>query len=229
MTIELEFSRKYDRMHAAEYLRKHRTGLARRLSHWREESIARKALKLAGDPASVLDLPCGAGRFWPLLAERADRTILAADNSVDMLATARAAQPANVVARIDTFQTSAFEIGLETGAVDCVFCIRLLHHIERSEHRLALLRELHRVCRDATVVSLWVDGNYKSWKRRRLETRRARRGEEMQNRFVARRETVEAEFLEAGFQIAAALDFLPGYAMWRTYVLRKPVSRTCAT
>ena len=42
-----------------------------------------------------------------------------------------------------------------------------------------------------------------------------------QNRFVVPRKTVEDEFHQAGFAILGHLDFLPGYAMWRTYVLRK--------
>jgi len=73
------------------------------------------------------------------------------------------------------------------------------------------------VTRDTVIVSLWVDGNYKAWRRNRLEKRRGA-GE---NRFVVRREQIESEFREAGFQILGHRDFLPGYAMWRTYVLRK--------
>lgn len=221
--IELEFSRKYDHDHAQQYLLKHQAGLARRLSHWRDTQLARRALKLAGDPSLVLDMPCGAGRFWPLLCEQPGRVILAADNSADMIGIARAAQPADVVARVSTFQSSAFAIDLGLNAVDCIFCIRLLHHIESSEHRLAILREFHRVSRDSVILSLWVDGNYKAWKRRRLEQRRAARGRasQNQNRFVVARSVIENEFRQAGFHIEAHLDFLPGYAMWRTYVLRK--------
>lgn len=221
--IELEFSRKYDQEHAQQYLHKHRDGLARRLSHWRDVQVARHALKLAEQPNLVLDLPCGAGRFWPLLAEQANRVILAADNSADMLATARAAQPADVVARVNTFQTSAFAIDLGANAVDCIFCIRLLHHIEAPAHRLEILREFHRVSRDTVILSLWVDGNYKAWKRRRLEQRRAAEGRaaQNQNRFVVARPVIEGEFKQAGFRIVGHRDFLPGYAMWRTYVLRK--------
>ena len=103
--VELEFSRKYDRSHSEQYLKKHHEGWARRLSHWRDEQVARHALRLADDPGLVLDLPCGAGRFWPLLAEAPHRVILAADNSADMLAVARASQPADVVARVRSFQT----------------------------------------------------------------------------------------------------------------------------
>jgi SAM-dependent methyltransferase len=217
--IELEFSRKYDLDHARQYLHKHQDGLARRLSHWRDVQVARQALKLADQPDLVLDLPCGAGRFWPMLCEQPNRVILAADNSADMLATARAAQPREIVARVSTLQTSAFAIDLAANAVDCIFCIRLLHHIESAEHRQAILREFHRVSRDTLILSLWVDGNYKAWKRRRLEQRRP--AEQNQNRFVVPRAVIEAEFRQAGFKIIGHLDFLPGYAMWRTYVLRK--------
>ena len=221
--IELDFSRKYDFEHSQQYLHKHQDGLARRLSHWRDVQVARRALQMADKPNLVLDLPCGAGRFWPMLCEQPNRVIFAADNSADMIATARAAQTPEVVARINSFRTSAFDIDLGANAVDCVFCIRLLHHIESAEHSLAILREFHRVSRDTVIVSLWVDGNYKAWKRRRLEARRTAQGRaaENQNRFVVARSTVEEEFRQAGFAILGHLDFLPGYAMWRTYVLRK--------
>lgn len=222
-SIELEFSGKYDRKHAQQYLHKHQDGLARRLSHWRDVQLARRALKRAGEPNLVLDLPSGAGRFWSLLAEQPNRVILAADNSRDMLAIAMAGQPEDVVARVKTFQTSAFAIDLTENAVDSIFCMRLLHHIADPEHRLAMLREFHRVTRDTLIVSLWVDGNYKAWKRRRLEARRAAEGRasENQNRFVIAKDVVEAEFKQVGFDILSHHDFLPGYAMWRVYVLRK--------
>lgn len=221
--IELEFSKKYDSEHAQQYFIKHNNGIARRLSHWRDEQVARKALKLAGQPSLVLDLPCGAGRFWPLLAEQDNRVIIAADNSADMLNIARASQPESVVSRVKTFKTSAFSIDLQDRAVDCIFCIRLLHHIQSSEHRLTILKEFHRVSRDTLIVSLWVDGNFKAWRRQRLEARRATKGRSGQNknRFIVPRVLIEGEFEQAGWDIIGFQDFIPGYAMWRTYTLRK--------
>ncbi|MGV6395017.1 class I SAM-dependent methyltransferase [Pseudomonas caspiana] len=221
--IELEFSRKYDRDHAQQYLQKHQDNTARRLSHWRDEQLARKALHMAGDPGLVLDLPCGAGRFWPLLGEKPNRVIIGADNSADMLKTACAAQPAEIVKRVRPLQTSAFEIDLPDNAVDSIFCMRLMHHVGQAEHRLALLREFQRVTRDSVIVSLWVDGNFKAWKRKRLDRKRhAKNGQDSyQNRFVLPAATVEAEFEQAGFRIQERLDFLPFYAMWRVYLLRK--------
>jgi cyclopropane fatty-acyl-phospholipid synthase-like methyltransferase len=221
--IKLEFSEKYDEAHARRYFHKHQNGLSRRLSHLRDVQLARKALQLAGDPNLVLDLPCGAGRFWPMLAEKANRVIIGADNSADMVATACKMQPASIVERVRPMQTSAFDINLPDNAVDSIFSMRLMHHIGEASHRLAMLREFHRVSRDSVIVSLWVDGNFKAWKRQRSESRRARRGEgpDYQNRFLLPVSTVEAEFVQAGFRIQERLDFLPLYAMWRVYVLRK--------
>jgi SAM-dependent methyltransferase len=217
--VELDFSRKYDDEHAKKYLRKHKDGLARRLSDHRDKHLARRALALAGEPGLVLDLPCGAGRFWPLLAEKANRVIIGADNSASMVKIACESQPADVVKRVKPLQTSAFAIDMPDNAVDSIFCMRLMHHIGEAKDRAVLLKEFHRVTRDSVIMSLWVDGNFKAWKRKRAERERNQEG--YQNRFVIPAATIEAEFEQAGFRIQERLDFLPFYAMWRVYVLRK--------
>ena len=217
--IKLDFSEKYDDQHAQRYLRKHQESLGRRLSHWRDEQVGRKALALAGDPGLVLDLPCGAGRFWPMLAEKPNRVIIGADNSESMIKTALRGQPAEVVKRVQPLHTSAFDIALPDNSVDSIFCMRLLHHIGEAEHRRVILREFERVTRDSVIVSLWVDGNFKAWKRKRAE--RDRPSHDYQNRFLIPAATIEKEFEQAGFRIQEQLDFIPLYAMWRVYVLRK--------
>ena len=136
-----------------------------------------------------------------------------------MVKIATQAQPANVVERVRPLQTSAFDIALPDNSVDSIFCMRLLHHIGEAEHRLAILREFQRVTRDSVILSLWVDGNFKAWKRKRAEKERAQEG--YQNRFVLPAATVEAEFEQAGFRVQEHLDFIPLYAMWRVYILRK--------
>lgn len=221
--IKLEFSEKYDKEHAKEYFLKHQDGLARRLSHQRDEQMARRALALAGEPGLVLDLPCGAGRFWPLLAEKQNRVIIGADNSAAMLETACTSQPPAIVERVRPLQTSAFAVDLPDNAVDSIFCMRLFHHIGDPLHRKKILEEFHRVSRDSVILSLWVDGNFKAWRRKKLERRRSARAEQenFQNRFVLPAATVEEEFVTAGFRIQERLDFLPFYAMWRVYLLRK--------
>lgn len=217
--VKLEFSEKYDLAHARKYFFKHQNSFARRMSHLRDEQVARNALTLAGDPGLVLDLPCGAGRFWPMLAEKPGRVIIGSDNSAAMVQTACEMQPPEIVKRVRPLQTSAFAIDLPDAAVDCVFSMRLLHHIGEAEHRIKMLKEFHRVTRDSVIVSLWVDGNFKAWKRQRAEAGRQQAG--YQNRFVVPRATIEKEFSEAGFKTQRHLDFLPHYAMWRVYLLRK--------
>lgn len=217
--IKLEFSEKYNREHSQHYYEKHQDGLARKLSHWRDVQLARKALKIAGEPQQVLDLPCGAGRFWPLLAENPNREVIGADNSADMVAIAAEHCPKEIASQFTTMQTSAFAIDLPDAAVDSIFSMRLMHHIGKSEHRIAMLKEFHRVTRDTVILSLWVDGNLKAYQRKKLEAKRTKQGE--QNRFVIPAKQIEQEFQQAGFAVVDALDFLPYYAMWRVYVLRK--------
>jgi ubiquinone/menaquinone biosynthesis C-methylase UbiE len=218
-TYTLEFSAKYTLKHSRDYHEKHRRTLGRRLSNWREQQMAAHALTLAGKPASILDLPCGTGRFWPLLCRTTAHPILAADNSQSMLDVAREVTPPPLIERITLFQSSAFDIQLDDNSVDHVFCMRLLHHITRSEDRLAILKEFHRVTRHSVALSLWVDGNYKAWRRRKLEARRTHKT--YQNRVVLERRQIEPEFGRAGFTILGHFDFFKFYAMWRLYVLQK--------
>jgi ubiquinone/menaquinone biosynthesis C-methylase UbiE len=212
-----------DKRQTQHYVEHHEKGLARRLSLWRDAQLAREALRDAGEPGLVLDLPAGSGRFWPVLAEHSNRVILAADPSTEMLEIAEAQSSSDVRKRIRTFQSSAFSIGLSANAVDCIFCMRLFHHIPDSGRRVAILQEFHRVTRDTVIVALWVDGNIKAWRRRRQEGNRLNEHglPAVRNRFVVCREEIESEFLGAGFRIVSHHDFLPGYAMWRVYVLRK--------
>lgn len=223
-SIDLPFARKYDDAHAQHYHKKHQQSAARRLSHNIEVRMARKALAAAGNPASVLDLPCGAGRFWPLLLENKSRTLIAADNSPSMIEVARRSQAGTPGAeKIHTLVTSAFAIELPDNAVKSVFCMRLLHHIGKVEDRLKMLTELQRVASETVIISLWVDGNIKSWRRKKLEQKRQRKDRHKeQNRFVFRQDDIENEFRSAGFSIRQSLDMIPGLSMWRTYVLECP-------
>jgi ubiquinone/menaquinone biosynthesis C-methylase UbiE len=220
--IKLEFSEKYDKDHAREYFLKHQDGLARRLSHKRDEQLARRALALAGEPGLVLDLPCGAGRFWPLLAEKPNRVIIGADNSEAMIETACAAQPPEVVARVRPLQTSAFAIDLPDNAVDSIFCMRLFHHIGEAAHRKTILSEFQRVSRDSVILSLWVDGNFKAWRRKKRSSAAAPRPSRTITRTVCvTGRNGRRRIHGRRFQNQERLDFLPFYAMWRVYVLRK--------
>ncbi|MBN3864202.1 class I SAM-dependent methyltransferase [Pseudomonas frederiksbergensis] len=210
--IELEFARRYDQEHARVCHQPRPRGLAGRLAFWREEQLVRNALQVAGEPGLMLDVACGAGRFWPVLAEHANRVILAADPSQDMLDHARTHHPQNLLKRVKTFQSSAFTIGLSANAVDCIFCLQLFQRIVSPEHRLAMLGEFHRVGRDTVIVAVRVDGHFKL---RRSDVE----GAQVQPQ--ASKAELEAEFRQAGFCVLSHQDFLPGCTRMRVYVLRK--------
>ncbi len=215
----LAFSDKYSASHAQQYFEKHNDGFWRELSNYFDHQQIRKALKIAGEPVHVLDVPCGTGRFWELLATKPDRKVLACDYSQNMIDTAVQFRPKAIVDRIDVLQGSAFDLPVSDGFTDSVLCIRLIHHIGDSTDRLKLLKELNRVTKSTVIISLWVDGNIKSWRRKKLETKRPKRS--YQNRFVIPSKQIEAEFANAGFSIEAKLDLVPYLSMWRTYVLKK--------
>jgi len=217
-TTELEFSEKYTEDHARYYFEKHDQEFWRRLSNWRDHQVCAKALKIAGNPKSILDMPCGTGRFWDLLTKDPDCKLWASDNSQDMINAGLKFRPPEIARRFETFQGSAFDLPVEDNFVESIFCIRLMHHIGKHEDRLKLLSELARVASDSVIISLWVDGNLGSWKRKRHEAKRGKKG--YQNRFVIPRSVIENEFEESGLAIEAKLDFIPYYAMWRTYVLK---------
>ena len=210
--IELEFARRHDQEHARVCLQPRPRGLAGRLAFWRDEQLVRNALKVAGEPGLILDVACGAGRFWPVLAEHANRVILASDPSQDMLDHAPTHHPQHLLKRVRTFQSSAFAIGLSANAVDCIFCMQLFQHITSPEHRSAMLSEFHRVSRDTVIVAVRIDAHFK---------RRQPGTTGHQPPPLANRAEVEAEFIQTGFRLISHQDFLPGYARLRVYVLRK--------
>jgi ubiquinone/menaquinone biosynthesis C-methylase UbiE len=209
--LELELARRHDQEHARVCRQPRPRGLVARLTFWRDEQLVRNALKVAGEPGLILDVACGAGRFWPVLGEHANRVILASDPSQDMLDHAPAHHPQSLLKRVKTFQGSAFTLGLSANAVDCIFCMQLFQRIPSPEHRLAMLGEFHRVSRDTVIVAVRIDAHFKR--------RRAGAGTQVRQR-VSKVE-VETEFKQAGFRLLSHQDFLPGYVRMRVYVLRK--------
>ena len=118
---------------------------------------------------------------------------------------------------------SVTALSFRDGAFDCVISMRLLHHFGDRSVRIRALKELARVAGRFVIVSLWTDGNFKAWRRRRLELRRGKRA--YQNRFVVPRAVLAAEFRECGLKPLAHFDLIPGYSQWRYYVLEKTASR----
>jgi len=132
---------------AVSYREKHRRSLVRRLADGREKALLEDALLRLGAVDSVLDCPCGAGRFLPLLAARAPR-IGAVDQSAPLVGLARAECPGAAFAVGD-----ATALPFRDRSFDAVVCMRLLHHFPDGDDRIRILREAARVARRGVVVS----------------------------------------------------------------------------
>ena len=206
---------------AHHYAAHHRKNWRTRLTTWRERTTLRAALAQLGPLESILDVPCGAGRFWPVLAATGARRLYAADNSEGMLTVAGEMEPA-LAARVTLLNTSVFDIALPDDAVDCTVCLRFFHHLALPDDRALALRELHRVSRHNVLVSLWVDGNLQA-RRRRTRARPEAPTPGFGARRCIARAVIEAEFSRAGFNVLGWRDVAPGLSMWRLYVLHKQV------
>lgn len=151
---EASFAHRFiDRQQAERYRDRYRTG-RRGEVHQRECAVLRRLLATIGRVGVAMDLPCGSGRLSGVLAEHADRMILA-DSSPMMLELARE-EPE--LSRMEFLQTDAANIGLPDGAVDLVFCHRFLPHLNDSTLRVRILRELARVARRFVVLSFYPPG-----------------------------------------------------------------------
>jgi len=181
--------RHLDPSKALEYRSKFDKSLIRRLSNLRERAIVGRALKDAldalpptlisdGSPR-LLDMPCGAGRFAPLLAAKVG-TYVYADHSEHMIELCRQALYAHGIdiGRTENIRGDAREIPLPTSSVDLAFCIRLLHHFADPEDQAKIIGELARVSAGPVVVSFLDADSFKQWmyvRRNELAGRTARR------------------------------------------------------
>lgn len=185
----------------------------------RERNLLVRALRRAGSPQVVLDLPCGTGRFWPAIVESGAQRLIAADNSDGMLAVAQgnALGPSFPEQLINT---SLFAIDLPDESVDFFACMRFFHHLAHREDRLAVLAEIRRVTRRFAAISLWVDGNLGAWRRRGRRPPTLERG--YGKRICLPRGEIERDFAAADFHVVDHFDVWPRLTMWRLYLLEKP-------
>jgi ubiquinone/menaquinone biosynthesis C-methylase UbiE len=134
---------------AESYATKYDRELHKRISSWFERRAIRRALAATGvHRATVLDVPCGAGRLTPMLLPVAAR-LVSCDYSPAMLRIFRRAyrDPCTVA--------SAFELPFADRAFDVVFSARLSHHIGSDARRADYLREITRISARWVIVTIF--------------------------------------------------------------------------
>ncbi len=142
------------RQDVQDYQRQRYRSVDQALVNWREQHIVEALLKrcqLQG--GSVLDVPCGYGRFTALFA-RLSMTVTGADVSDAMVHLARDNQVPSGRGR--WLAADICHLPFADGMFDCAFSIRLLHHRYSHDVRVRMLRELARVSRRFVVISFYL-------------------------------------------------------------------------
>ena len=151
-----------DEDRARDYASRFERGPRRQIDQ-REQRAVKRIFSRLSDCRSVLDVPCGAGRFLANLAT-GGREVIEMDQAAEVLDFARE-RAGKLGLRARFVQGDAGKTGLADASVDAVFCNRLLHHITSAPERAAFLREFHRVTRCHLVVSFF---DYRSFETLRV-------------------------------------------------------------
>lgn len=142
-----------DMRRVRDYERRRYRGIDQRLVHEIESSIVERYLdELCWPRDSVLDIPCGYGRFVPALHDRADTTVCG-DRKLAMLQRTRE----RLGHRLPAVQLLSSALPFADGSFDAVTCIRLMQHLHDPEQRQATLREFGRVTRRGAVITVYTD------------------------------------------------------------------------
>jgi len=201
-----------------DYERRRYRGLDQRIVHSREMRILDKVFRriTTPGPLSVLDAPCGYGRFSGFLLGRA-AFLASSDLSAAMVERAASKRsesnsPHGVVA--DLKQGLPFV----PQAFGAVFSMRFFHHLHRSEDRLHVLEEFHRVSGRWAVVSFYrlnpLHG-FQRWLRRGIKRTKTRIKMIPGDEFVR-----EAE--QAGWRVVRVYPLLRGIHGQHIALLEKP-------
>ncbi len=121
----------------------------------RKWAAIRRALAQATGVRTILDLPCGTGRFTGALA-REGFEIVGSDISHEMLKKAASVTSAGMGEANQTsirgyVQANAEKLPLLPDSLDCVVCIRFMMHVD-ADTRVRMLREFARVSRRWVIV-----------------------------------------------------------------------------
>jgi len=116
----------------------------------RKWAAIQKALSLTTGVHTILDLPCGTGRFTGALA-RHGYEIVGSDISMEMLQKAASVPDGRQPKIRGYLQANAEHLPLRNDSLDCVVCIRFMMHVDAAT-RVRMLSEFSRVSRRWVVI-----------------------------------------------------------------------------
>ena len=189
----------YQSWDVAEDYNFHRWGTPKRaqrnLKKWKK---ILEAIALTGGVKSILDVPCGTGRFTGRLAE-CGFEVIGSDIAIEMMKVARTG--IGGMSGLDGYvRADAESLPFAESCVDCVLSIRFFLHID-APTRVGILREMGRVTRRWLIIDYRHKYNY------RYTVWRLRRSLRLTDIVLDRvsRAQLDREFAEAGLRVRAVL------------------------
>lgn len=176
-------------------------------THRRETRCISQLLNDVPIGASVLDLPCGAGRFLPLLHDELGLTVTEADSSPHMVEQAQQSATGDEFDDVTFAVADALATGFPNDSFDAVVCNRLFHHFNEQETRVAALKELRRICVGPIVISFFCS---LSWDAAIFRIKNTVRMRKPTDRVPIRRSAFESNARAAGLKITRTLATRPG-------------------
>mgnify|MGYP002630780339 CR=1 FL=1 len=142
---DLEAAKDYDNVRFSKSKR------MQRLDTWEQEFAKLVFEKVGGQQATILDMPCGNGRFFETF--KGAQKLSLYDYAPTMLEALVAKHPE--AEACDRKQGDIMTIPMDDGSVDLAFSMRLFHHIEEAEKRQKALSELSRVSKKWVAISFY--------------------------------------------------------------------------
>ena len=133
-----------------EHTRFNRRGRMKRLDRF-EKDFARRSFDLVGADSSIVDAPCGNGRFYDIFSNAKQLTMI--DYAETMLKATEERVGAKESVRF--MQADIASIDLPDNFADLCFCMRLFHHMKTDEVRLNALKELSRISKKYVALSFY--------------------------------------------------------------------------
>jgi SAM-dependent methyltransferase len=188
---------------AADYDQHRFTTPARQRRNRRKWRAIRRALEETSDVRSVLDLPCGTGRFTGELA-RLGLDVIGGDISLQMMRQAAAADEIEDRNIVGYAQADAEALPYRDQSIGCIVSIRFMFHVDPITRR-RILREMGRVSKRWLIIDYRhrYSARWVAWQIRHAVGLLAQKPER-----VSRRD-LRSEFQDAGLTIRRIIPVRP--------------------
>ncbi|MCK5608400.1 class I SAM-dependent methyltransferase [Candidatus Pacearchaeota archaeon] len=122
-----------------------------------DQAFAMQLLTMIGNESSVLDVPCGSGRFHDVFSRAEEYVMVDFDPNMLKVAKERYGEAENVT----MLQGDITALQLSDNSIDLCFCMRLFHHIDSEDNVSRTIKELSRVSKRYVAFSFY---NQNCWR-----------------------------------------------------------------